>query len=156
MNSSEKQHPQRGSGTGEGYEGETPQVSNRICKTLLLAQGAWFKVVTAEASLRFLSTAQELGINTNDITSFLKNQKKLRKVRTDAKHNSKLYKEHLEIGNNLMTFKVEDQALVLEAAQEAKDDAREQLREAAHSSKCFRRLISKLNYMARDLNEELE
>ena len=111
-------------GPGEGHEGETPQVSNRFCKTLLLAQGAWFKVVTAEACLRFLGTAHELGINTNDVSNFLENQKKLRKVRTDAKHNSKLYREHLEIGNNLMTFKVDDQTLVLRDARRDKDDAR--------------------------------
>ena len=95
MNSSGNQELHRGSGTGEGHEGETPQVSNRFCRTLLLAQGAWFKVVTAEACLRFLSTAQELGINTNDITNFIEKQKKIRKVRTDAKHNLKLYREYL-------------------------------------------------------------
>ena len=57
MNPRDKQHHHRGAGHGEGHEGETPQVSNQLSKTLLLAQGAWFKVVTAEACLRFLGTA---------------------------------------------------------------------------------------------------
>ena len=65
MNPENGQNISRSAGPGEGYGGETPQVSNRFCKTLLLAQGAWFKVVTAEACLRFLGTAHELGYTNN-------------------------------------------------------------------------------------------
>ena len=60
-----------GAGPGEGHEGETPQVSNRYCKTFLAAQGAWFKVVTAESTFRFLDMAQILGIYTNDVNNFM-------------------------------------------------------------------------------------
>ena len=65
-------------------------MSNRYYKTLLSAQSAWFKVATAESCLRFLGTAQENGVNTNDVQNFLENQKGLRKIKTDAKHNLKL------------------------------------------------------------------
>ena len=131
-------------------------MSNRYCKTLLSAQGAWFKVATAESCLRFLGTAQELGIHTNDVQNFLHNQMNLRKIKTDAKHNSKLHREHLDIGNNLMSLKVADQALVLDEARTARDNAREEPRAVAPSSKCFRRSISKLNSMSRDLVGELD
>ena len=59
-------------GPGEGYEGETPQVSNRFCKAFLSAQGTWFKVATAESCFRFLGTAQELGIHTDDVHTLCK------------------------------------------------------------------------------------
>ena len=81
MNVQRNNNISRSAGPGEGYEGETPQVSNRYCKTLLSAQGAWFKVATAESCFRFLGTAQELGVNTNDVQNFLETQLKLRKIR---------------------------------------------------------------------------
>ena len=81
-------------GPGEGHEGETPQVSNRFYKTFLAAQGTWFKVATAESCFRFLDTAQNLGVHTNDVQNFMQNQLKLRKVKTNAKHNLKLRREH--------------------------------------------------------------
>ena len=114
-------------GPGESHKGKTPQASNPYSKMFLAAQGTWFKVATAESCFRFLGTAQELGVNTNDVQNFLENQMKLRKIKTDAKHNSKLHKEHLDIGNNLMSLKVADQALVLDEARAARDNAHEQL-----------------------------
>ena len=99
-------------------------MSNRYCKTLLSAQGAWFKVATAESCFRFLGTAQELGVNTNDVQNLLEIQQKLRKIKTDAKHNLKLLRKHLDIGNNLMSLEVADQTLVLDEARIARDSAR--------------------------------
>ena len=55
-----------------------------------------------------------------------------------------------------MSLKVADQALVLDEARTATNNAREELRATAPSSKCFRRAISKLNSMSRDLVEELD
>ena len=156
MNPEKGQNTARSAGPGEGYGGETPQVSNRYYKTLLSAQSAWFMVATAESCLRFLGTAQEKGVNTNDVQNFLENQKGLRKIKTDDKHNSKIQRVHFDVGNNIMSLKVADQTLVLDEARTAREGTREDLRAAAPSGKSFRRSIAKLNYMSRDLAEELD
>ena len=55
-----------------------------------------------------------------------------------------------------MSLKVADQALVVDEAMAARNAAREELRATAPSSKSFRKAISKLNSMSRDLAEELD
>ena len=47
----------RNPGSGEGHEGETPQVSNRYSEVFLAAQGIWVRLITAQLTLRFLGSA---------------------------------------------------------------------------------------------------
>ena len=64
-------------GSGEGNGGETPQVSKSYNEVFLAAQGDWAKLATAKSTFRFLDKAQSLGVNTNDVHSFLNNQQNL-------------------------------------------------------------------------------
>ena len=131
-------------------------MSNRYSKTFLAAQGTWFKVATAESTFRFLDTAQNLGVYTNDVQNFMQNQLKLRKIKSNAKHNSKLHREHSDISNNLMSLKVADQALVVDEATAARNASREALRATAPSSKSFRNAIFQLNSMSKELADKLD
>ena len=71
-------------GNGEGDGEETPQVSNRFSEEFLAAKGSWLKLATAESTHRFLTKAQNLGINTNDVFFFLNNQRNIRKIKTNV------------------------------------------------------------------------
>ena len=144
------------SGSGEGHEGETPQVSNRYSRVFRAAQGIWVKLATAQSTFRFLDKAQSLGINTNDVNNFLSNQEKIQKVMTNAKQNTTLCRKHTQISSNLMSLKVSDQALVLEEARNTAMRASDDLRNTAPSSKSFRNAIHQLNSISRDVTENLE
>ena len=76
--------PDNDAGSGEGDEGETPQVSNSFSEEFLAAKGSWLKLATAESTFRFLDKAQNLGIKTNDVFFFLNNQGNMRKVKTNV------------------------------------------------------------------------
>ena len=114
------------------------------------------KLATAESTHRFLDKAQNLGINTNDVFFFLNNQGNIRKIKTNVKHNSTLCLKHNSIASDLMSFKVTDQALVVQHAAEARSRARESLRATAGSSKKFRNAIHHLNCMAKQTTDILE
>ena len=142
--------------SGEGHEGETPQVSDWYSRVFRAAQGIWMKLATAQSTFRFLDKAQSLGINTNDVNNFLSNQEKIQKVMTNAKQNTTLCRKHTQISSNLMSLKVSDQALVLEEARNTAMRASDDLRNTAPSSKSFRNTIHQLNSISRDVTENLE
>ena len=64
-------------------------MSNSYSDIFLTARGNWDWLAKAQATLGMLVEANDPGLNTNDLSSFLKNHEIHREVRHDVKNNSK-------------------------------------------------------------------
>ena len=106
-----------------------------------------------------LGNVTELGINTNEIQSFLSNQLNLRKGHNNNNYNGnpKNCIKHRNIGSNLISLcLVFGQRLVIGKASRAQSSVREEIRAARGSGKSFSNCISKLNRLAKQVTDELD
>ena len=111
---------------------------------------AWDRTERAKAILGFLRKAADLGISTNDIEYFFKNQAE------QAKCVRKQTLKHRRVAKSCMEIKVDDAQVNLERQGDLRKEAREALRQATGGGKRFRNLINRLNKHAKKFREKLE